>query len=166
MAHIFEDRVLELTTTVGTGDIALLGAVTAYRAFSAVCSLADTVPYMIEAIDANGKPTGDYEYGLGTYSASNTLTRTTVRGSSNAGSAVSFAVGTKMISLAICAPASAAAKAEWRAIVGAGAGIGANTDITSWSGGSLAGLRNRVINGNFGINQRAVSGTVTLAAGA
>ena len=32
--------------------------------------------------------------------------------------------------------------------------------------GQLAGFRNRIINGNFGINQRGVSGTVTLAAGA
>lgn len=49
---------------------------------------------------------------------------------------------------------------------------GANSDITSLSalasinGGPLAGMRNRIINGNFSINQRAVSGTVTLAAGA
>lgn len=42
---------------------------------------------------------------------------------------------------------------------------GANADITSWSGGQLAGLRNAIINGNFGINQRAVSGTVVLTAG-
>jgi hypothetical protein len=37
--------------------------------------------------------------------------------------------------------------------------------VDSLNGGQLAGLRNRVINGNFGINQRGVSGTVTLAAG-
>lgn len=42
---------------------------------------------------------------------------------------------------------------------------GANTDITSWSGGPLAGLRNRVINGGFDVNQRVVSGTVTLSVG-
>lgn len=42
-----------------------------------------------------------------------------------------------------------------------------NTIIaTSLNGGPLAGLRNRVINGAFSVNQRAVSGTVTLAAGA
>lgn len=37
---------------------------------------------------------------------------------------------------------------------------------TSLNGGPLAGPRNRIINGNFAINCRAVSGTVTLAAGA
>lgn len=133
MAHIFEDRIFELSTSTGTGDIALAGAVTAYRAFSSVLTIGDTLPYMIEAVDSNGKPTGDYEYGLGTYSAASTITRTTVRGSSNAGAAVNFAAGTKFVQLAVCAPASAAAKAEWRAIVGAGAGIGNNTDITQLS---------------------------------
>lgn len=49
---------------------------------------------------------------------------------------------------------------------------GANSDITSLSaitsinGGPIGGSRNRLINGNFGINQLVVSGTVTLAAGA
>tara|TARA_R110000782_G_scaffold174971_1_gene266149 strand:+ start:319 stop:1227 length:909 start_codon:yes stop_codon:yes gene_type:complete len=49
--------------------------------------------------------------------------------------------------------------------------VGANTTITSLSGltsingGQLAGLRNKIINGNLLINQRAVSGTVSLAAG-
>lgn len=37
---------------------------------------------------------------------------------------------------------------------------------TSLNGGPLAGRRNRIMNGNFAINQRNVSGTVTLAAGA
>jgi len=49
---------------------------------------------------------------------------------------------------------------------------GANDDITSLgtianiNGGQLAGMRSRIINGNFAINQRMMSGTVTLAAGA
>lgn len=48
---------------------------------------------------------------------------------------------------------------------------GANSDITSLTAltsvnvGQLAGLRNRIINGKFSINQRAVSGTVTLTSG-
>ena len=52
------------------------------------------------------------------------------------------------------------------------AAIGANSDITALSalasinGGQLAGMRNRLINGNFAVNQRAVAGTVTLSAGA
>jgi hypothetical protein len=38
--------------------------------------------------------------------------------------------------------------------------------VSSLNGGQLAGNRNKLINGNFGVNQRVVSGTVTLAANA
>ena len=38
--------------------------------------------------------------------------------------------------------------------------------VSTLNGGMLSGFRNAIINGNFGINQMAVSGTVTLAAGA
>ena len=41
-----------------------------------------------------------------------------------------------------------------------------NVQMASANGSCLAGLRNRLINGGFSVNQRAVSGTVTLAAGA
>ncbi len=37
--------------------------------------------------------------------------------------------------------------------------------VPSLNGGQLAGLRNKIINGNFGVNQRVVSGTVVLSAG-
>lgn len=99
MALIIEDRVMETSTSTGTGDITLAGAVTGFRAFSAVCTTNDTVYYVIEAVDADGVPTGDWETGLGTYSAANTLTRTTVHASTNAHAAVSFAAGTKRVAL-------------------------------------------------------------------
>ena len=99
MPHIVEDRVLESTTTTGTGDIALAAAVTGFRRFNAVCAVGDTAPYFIEAVDSVGLPTGDYEYGTGTYSAANTLTRTTVLGSSNAGALVNFAAGSKNVGM-------------------------------------------------------------------
>lgn len=38
--------------------------------------------------------------------------------------------------------------------------------VSTINGGPLSGFRNAIINGNFAINQRVVSGTVTLAAGA
>jgi microcystin-dependent protein len=101
MSHILEDRVLETTTTTGTGDITLAGAITGFRAVSAVCAIGDTLPYYIEAVDSLGQPTGDYEYGTGTYSALNTLTRTTVRGSSNGGVAVNFAAGSKNVGISL-----------------------------------------------------------------
>lgn len=97
MAHITEVRVLETTTTTGTGALTLAGAVTGYRTFASVCSTNDTCLYYIEAVDSNGNATGDYEAGLGTYSGVNTLTRTTVVRSTNANAAVNFAAGTKRV---------------------------------------------------------------------
>lgn len=97
MALVFGDRVLETSTTTGTGAFTLAGAVTGYQRFSAVCSTSDTIHYGIFAVDGNGNPSGDWETGLGTYSGTNTLTRTTVQESSNAGSAVNFSAGTKWV---------------------------------------------------------------------
>jgi hypothetical protein len=99
MALINDDRVMETSTSTGTGDFTLAGAITGFRAFSAVCATSDTFYYYIEAIDASGIPTGDWETGYGTYSAANTLTRTTVHKSSNANAAVSFSAGTKRVAL-------------------------------------------------------------------
>lgn len=97
MALVKQDRVKETTTTTGTGNLTLAGAMTGYRAFSAVCSTNDTLWYALQAVDGSGNPTGDWEVGLGTYSGSNTLTRTTVYNSSNSGSAVNLASGTKQV---------------------------------------------------------------------
>lgn len=96
MAHVIADRVKESTATTGVGALTLDGALTAYRTFDDVCNDADTVYYAIEAVDANGLPTGDWEVGLGTYSAG-TLTRTAPSASSNGGAAVNFAAGTKHV---------------------------------------------------------------------
>lgn len=102
MPHRFADRVLETTTTTGTGALTLAGALAGHRPFSAIPSIAvsDTVWYALWAVDTNGNATGDYESGLGTYSATNTLTRTAVLASSNSGSAVSLSAGTKYVAVA------------------------------------------------------------------
>ena len=42
MAHVAEVRVLETTTTTGTGALTLDGALTGFRAFASVCSTNDT----------------------------------------------------------------------------------------------------------------------------
>ena len=99
MVQVIADRVLETSTTTGTGAFALAAAVTGYRRFSAVCSTNDTVYYTIYAVDGNGNPSGDWESGLGTYSSANTLTRTTVHASTNANAAVNFGAGTKYVML-------------------------------------------------------------------
>lgn len=96
MALIKADRVKETTTSTGTGTIALAGAATGYRAFSAVCAVGDTLYYAIAHQTA-----GEWEVGLATYSAANTLTRTTVHASSNSNAAVIFSAGTKDVFLSV-----------------------------------------------------------------
>lgn len=136
MALVIQDRVLESSITTGVGAFALTGAVLGYRTFASVCAVADTLWYYIEGVDSFGKPSGEYEYGLGTYSAANTLTRTTVRGSSNGGAAVNFTTGAKLVGIGVLAPVSAPVKSEWLAALGAApvgayAASGTNTDIST-----------------------------------
>jgi len=94
---IYVDRVLETSTTTGTGNITLAGAVTGFRTFSSVVALNSFVYYCIEAVDGSGNPTGDWEVGTGYLSASTTLVRSEVESSSNAGALVNFAAGTKRV---------------------------------------------------------------------
>jgi len=90
MALVLKDRVKETTTTTGTGTVTLAGAVAGFQSFSAVGD-GNTTYYAI--VDA---ASGDWEVGIGTYTASGTtLSRTTVLSSSNAGSLVNFGAGTK-----------------------------------------------------------------------
>lgn len=93
MAHIAEDRVQETSTTTGTGNLTLAGAVTGFRTFASVMANNDTCWYAI--VDSTNNA---WETGLGTFvSATPALARTTVLESSNAGAAVSFAAGTKNV---------------------------------------------------------------------
>lgn len=99
MAFIIADRVQDVTATTGTGAVTLAATPpTGYRTFSAVCSVSDTLSYVIE-----DTATGDWETGIGTYSSANTLTRTTVVSSSNANAAVNFAAGSKRVFLDVTA---------------------------------------------------------------
>jgi hypothetical protein len=91
MALVLADRVRETTTTTGTGTVSLAGPVSGFQGFSTAIGNANTTYYTI--VDA---ATGAWEVGLGTYTSSgSTLARTTILSSSNAGSAVNFAAGTK-----------------------------------------------------------------------
>jgi hypothetical protein len=97
------DRVKETATTTGTGTVTLGGAVTAFRGFLATLG-AGLVYYAIVH-----QSLAEWEVGIGTLAASpDTLARTTVLASSNAGAAVNFSGGTKDV---FCtAPAAAFAK--------------------------------------------------------
>jgi hypothetical protein len=98
MALIFADRVRDTSTTTGTGTITLAdSAPTGFRKFGDVCANGDTVPYTIEM-------GGEWEVGIGTYSTSGpTLSRDTIKASSNGGSAVNFSAGTKQVYLSAIA---------------------------------------------------------------
>lgn len=101
MAYGIYDRVLESTTTTGTGTLVLSGAVTGFQSFAAV-GTGNTCPYSVWGVDANGVPSGEWETGIGTYTASGTtLARTKVTASSNGGALVSFSAGTKRVALAL-----------------------------------------------------------------
>jgi hypothetical protein len=93
MAWIYADRVLDTSVTTGTGSLTVSGtSPLGWRTFSTVCVVADQFYYTI--VDPI---TGAWETGEGTYSATNTVARTTVRASTNANALVSFAANAKSV---------------------------------------------------------------------
>ncbi len=99
MALTFKDRVLETSTSTGTGDFVLLGAQTGYQTFSVVGNGA-TVTYTIQNKNPDGSLQGEWEVGKGTYySSGNYITRDTVYESSNGNNKVTFAAGAKDVFL-------------------------------------------------------------------
>lgn len=89
------DYVAEATTTTGTDDFELGGAVNNMRAFGDAMSDGDTVEYACYFYTGAAL---EWETGLGTYdTATDTLARTTVLSSSNADAKVSFSAGTKTV---------------------------------------------------------------------
>lgn len=88
MSFVIADRVQETTTTVGTGTLALDGAVQGFQSFTAVGN-GNTTYYTIQG-------TTQWEVGIGTYST-NTLTRDTVISSSLSGAKLSLDAGTKQV---------------------------------------------------------------------
>lgn len=145
MAKIIADRVLETSTTTGTGAYTLAGAVTGFRAFSTVCANADTVEYYAEDVDSLGTPLGGWEVGLGTWGTGGILTRTTIYASSNANAAVSWAAGTRRVALGLTATSLSALAPIASPVF---------TGTVSFSGGVANftnGTSNRLMWGNNGV---------------
>jgi hypothetical protein len=92
MALVVKDRVKESSTSAGTGDFTLAGTVPGFQTFSAVMAVGDATYYTIANDTAD-----QWEVGLGTYSAANTLARVTVFSSSNADARVDFVGGPKTV---------------------------------------------------------------------
>lgn len=137
------DRVLETSTTTGTGSFALAGAVTGYRTFNSAFFNGATVYYYAE----DGI---NWESGLATFTSPSTLARTTVAASSNANAAVNFPAGTKRIACAVTQAAIASADGD---VSGPGAAV-VNGSLALWS--STTGKA---------IGQLAGSGFIQLASG-
>ena len=93
MSLVVANRVQETCTSPGIGAVTLLGADIQYVAFSSKLANGDTTFYVIA--DQSG---ANWEVGIGTFAtAGNTLARTTVLSSSNAGSLVNFSSGTQKV---------------------------------------------------------------------
>lgn len=101
--HITADRVLETSTTVGSGPYLLDGEVTGFRPVAFVADSADTFSYYAEDVGANGAPSGDWEVGIGTLGADGSIERTTIEASSNENLAVSWRAGTRRFGIGLSA---------------------------------------------------------------
>lgn len=84
------DRCKETTTTTGTGTITLAGAVAQFQAFQTAFAVGTKIMYAIV-----GQTGTEWEVGIGTLVTATTLSRDTVRSSSNADALVNFSAGTK-----------------------------------------------------------------------
>jgi hypothetical protein len=90
MALVLADRVLETTTSTGSGTITLAGAEPGYQSFAVVGDENQT--YYVIAGDT------EWEVGIGTYTSSGTtLSRDTVLSSSDSGNKVTFSAGVKKV---------------------------------------------------------------------
>jgi hypothetical protein len=95
MALIVKDRVLESSTSTGTGSFTLTGAQTGYQSFSAIGN-GNTTYYTIQGKNPDGTLTGEWEVGEGTWSTGNTLARDTVFSNSLGTTAkIAFSAGDK-----------------------------------------------------------------------
>lgn len=146
MALVVKDRVKSSTTTTGTGTITLGAAAIGFQAFSVIGDGNTTYYTITDTVN------GTWEVGIGTYTASGTtLSRDTVLESSNSGSLVNFAAGSKDVFVAY--PAE-------RAVIG-GMGYVENSATISQSSTINAG-NNAISSGPVTINSGI---TVTVPSG-
>lgn len=166
MAFVIKDRVFEYTTTTGTGTLTLGGTKSGYQQFAAVGD-GNTTYYTIVAEN------GDWESGIGTYTSSGTtLARTTVLASSNSNSLVNFAAGTKEV---FCSQPAGRAVAVDTLATSTSLGTSnllapSQNAVKDYVDTAVASApyanRNRIINGDFLVNQRRGTAAITLTTSA
>lgn len=135
------DLVRETSTTTGTTDFTLAGAVSGFRTFNSEVSTGDTVPYV-------ARMGSEYEIGIGTFTSPSTLARTTVLESSNADAKVVFSAGSKDVYAALPhdyiqtiarESLASAATVDLGSVVGQAINITGTTTITSFGSTAKTG---------------------------
>jgi hypothetical protein len=129
MALVINNRVRELTSTEGTGDVTLGGAVGGFQTFAAGIGNDNTTYYTISINSEN-----EWEVGLGTLSAdSSTLARTNPPlESSNGDALVDFSAGSKEVFCTL--PAEKAVYLD-----ASGAAVGAISNVVDDTSPTLGG---------------------------
>lgn len=122
MSRIVKDRVKETASTSGLAAFTLAGAVANFVSFASRMAVGDTTYYCADSGT-------QWEVGIGTYSAANTLTRSAVLDSSDAGAPVNFTAAPTVfmtIPAAIVQSGGLAASVAFSARSTAGQGIANN----------------------------------------
>jgi len=170
MALVVKDRVRETSTTSGTGTISLAGAVSGFQSFSVIGN-GNTTYYAI--VDPQ---TGDWEVGIGIYTASGTtLSRDTVLESSNSGNLVDFVTNPKDVFVTYPAERAIYTDAAGTAITPATASVlgvaSGGTGQSSYTDGQLLignstgnTLAKATLTAGTGISVTNGNGSITVAA--
>jgi hypothetical protein len=170
MALVVKDRVRETSTTSGTGTITLAGAVSGFQSFSVIGD-GNTTYYAI--VDPQ---TGDWEVGIGIYTASGTtLSRDTVLESSNSGNLVNFVTNPKDVFVTYPAERAIYTDAAGTAITPATASVlgvaSGGTGQSSYTNGQLLignstgnTLAKATLTAGTGISITNGTGSITVAA--
>ena len=91
---MYAPRVRETTTTTGTGNVTLAGAVTGFQSFDTAFGISATINLFIYwLVDSSSQ----WEVGYGHLSAASTLVRDTVVASTNSNAAINIAAGTTQV---------------------------------------------------------------------